>query len=164
MTILRRFTYFRRSVQIFEVSGGWFEPAVGFGDSEGADMWLINDDGFFSTVQDWEDDGCVYVRGRSETDLEAFVEVASQAVGDGAGWEPELVHTPHRDYAWRVHAPREIWVGYLAAKATELSYSNFKSHCADRWFADGRDSTNERLEILHDAWLLMNHWPDSQLI
>ena len=105
-------------------------------------MWLINDDGFFSTVQDWEDDGCVYV----------------------SGWEPELVHTPHRDYAWRVHAPREIWVGYLTAKATELSYGNFKSHCADRWFADGRDSTNERLEILHDAWLLMNHWPDGQLI
>ena len=41
--------------------------------NERTDMWLINEDGFFSTVQDWKDDGWVYIRGRSETDLEAFV-------------------------------------------------------------------------------------------
>ena len=39
-------------------------------------MWLINDDGFFSTVQDYKDSDWVYVRGRSETDIEAFVTVA----------------------------------------------------------------------------------------
>ena len=72
-------------------------------------MWLINEDGFFSTVQDWKDDGWVYVRGRSETDMEAFIDVASRAVGDDSGWEPELVHTPQRDYAWRVHTLRQIW-------------------------------------------------------
>ena len=42
-------------------------------------MWLINDDGFFSTVQDYKDSDRVYVRGRSETDIEAFVTVARQA-------------------------------------------------------------------------------------
>ena len=131
--------------------------------NERADMWLINEDGFFSTVQDWKDDGWVYIRGRSETDLEAFVEVASRAVGNDSGWEPELVHTPQRDYAWRVHAPREILVEYLAAKATELSYGNFKNHCADRWFAEDRDSVDQRLSILHDAWMLFNHWPDGEL-
>ena len=60
-------------------------------------MWLINEDGFFSTVQDRKDSDWVYVRGRSETDMEAFIEVASRAVGDDSGWEPELVHTPQRD-------------------------------------------------------------------
>lgn len=124
-------------------------------------MWLVNEDGFFSTVQDWKDPAWVYVRGRCEGDLEAFVEVAVRAVGAGAGWDPEFVHSPQRDYAWRVHTPREVWMEYLAAKATDISYGNFKSHCADRWFADGRDSTPERLEILHDVWILMNHWPDS---
>ena len=126
-------------------------------------MWLINEDGFFSTVQDWKDDGWVYVRGRSETDMEAFIDVASRAVGDDSGWEPELVYTPQRDYAWRVHTPREIWAEYLATKATDLSYGNFKNHCADHWFAHSRDSTDQRLSILHDAWMLMNHWPDGQL-
>ena len=44
-------------------------------------MWLINDDGFFSTVQDYKDSDWVYVRGRSETDIEAFVVVARRACG-----------------------------------------------------------------------------------
>jgi hypothetical protein len=25
------------------------------------------------------------------------------------------------------------------------------------------DAADQRLAILHDAWMLMNHWPDSQL-
>ncbi len=36
-------------------------------------MWLVNDDGFFSTVQDYKDSEWVYVRARSETDVESFV-------------------------------------------------------------------------------------------
>ena len=126
-------------------------------------MWLISEDGFFSTVQDWKDDGWVYVRGRSETGMEAFIDVASRAVGDDSGWEPELVHTPQRDYAWRVHTPRQIWAEYLAAKATDLSYGNFKNHCADRWMTEERDSAIERLELLHDTWMLLNHWPNQHL-
>ena len=126
-------------------------------------MWMINEDGFFSTVQDWKDPGWVYVRGRSETDLEAFAEVAQRAAGEGTGWKPELAHTPLRDYAWRVHAPREVWADYLLVKANDLAYTNFKNHCADRWMADDRDAVGQRLEILHDAWMLMNHWPDGEL-
>ena len=126
-------------------------------------MWLINDDGFFSTVQDWKDADWVYVRGRSETDMEAFVQVAQRAATDAAGWEPELGHTPRRDYAWRVHTPRVVWANYLVAKANDLAYGNFKEHCADRWTSEDRDSTFERLEMLHDAWMLFNHWPSGDL-
>ena len=125
-------------------------------------MWLVNDDGFFSTVQDRKDSDWVYVRGRSETDIEAFVTVARQAT-NGHSWEAEVVHTPQRDYAWRVHTPREVWVDYLVAKADDLGYYNFKNHCADRWMAEDRDSTYERLELLNDAWMLFNHWPDQRL-
>jgi hypothetical protein len=125
-------------------------------------MWLVNDDGFFSTIQDREDAGWVYVRGRSETDMEAFVAVAGQAAGDGS-WEGEVVHTPHRDYAFRVHTPREVWADYLAAKANDLGYGNFKNHCKDQWTAENRDSTAERLDLLLDAWMLFNHWPDNHL-
>ena len=39
-------------------------------------MWLVNDDGFFSTVQDYKDSEWVYVRARSETDVEAFAAVS----------------------------------------------------------------------------------------
>ena len=82
-------------------------------------MWLVNDDGFFSTVQDRKDSDWVYVRGRSETDLETFVAGAQPAAGE-ASWVPEVVHTPNRDYAWRVHTPREVWAGYLVAKTNAL--------------------------------------------
>ena len=125
-------------------------------------MWLINDDGFFSTVQDQEDAGWVYVRGRSETDMEMFVTVARQAAGHES-WEGEVVHTPHRDYAFRVHTPREVWAGYLVTKANDLGYGNFKNHCKDQWTADNRDSADERLDLLLDAWMLFNHWPDNRL-
>ena len=125
-------------------------------------MWLVNEDGFFSTVQDRKDSGWVYVRGRSETDLEEFVAVAQPAAGE-ASWEPEVVHTPHRDYSWRVHTPRVVWADYLVAKVNDLTYGNFKNHCADQWTAEDRDSTYERLEMLHDAWMLFNHWPSGDL-
>ena len=125
-------------------------------------MWLVNDDGFFSIVQDQEDAGRVYVRGRSETDMEAFVTVAKHATNNGT-WEGEVVQTPHRDYAFRVHAPREVWADYLAEKVNDLGYGNFKNHCADRWVAEDRDFAFERLELLNDAWMLFNHWPDQHL-
>ena len=121
-------------------------------------MWLVNEDGFFSTVQDRKDSGWVYVRGRSQTDLEEFVAVAQPAAGE-TSWEPEVVNTPSRDYAWRVHTPREVWANYLVATPNDLGYGNFKRHCADLWAAEDRDYTNERLELLHDAWMLFNHWP-----
>ena len=125
-------------------------------------MWLVNDDGFFSTVQDYKDSEWVYVRGRSETDIESFVAVARRATGDDS-WDAEIVHTPQRDYAWRVHAPRGVWAEYLVAKVDDLGYGNFKNHCADRWTAQDRDFTFERLELLNDAWMLFNHWPDHHL-
>ena len=125
-------------------------------------MWLINDDGFFSTVQDYKDSDWVYVRGRSETDIEAFVTVARQATSQDV-WDAEIVHTPNRDYSWRVHTPREGWADYLVAKTQDLGYGNFKSHCADRWVEADRDFVHERLELLHDAWMLFNHWPDHRL-
>jgi len=124
-------------------------------------MWLVNDDGFFSTVQDWQDPGCVCVRGRAKTDLENFVGVAAQSA-DAGSWNPELVHTPHRDYAWRVHTPRDVWANYLAMKVDNLTYGNFKNHCAQQWTSDSSDSVDERLELLHDAWMLFNHLPDQR--
>ena len=125
-------------------------------------MWLVNDDGFFSTVQDYSDSDWVYVRGRSETDLETFVAVARQATNQDP-WDAEILHSPHRDYSWRVHTPRGVWADYLVAKAKDLGYGNFKNHCADRWTAEDRDFAYERLELLHDAWMLFNHWPDRRL-
>ena len=115
-------------------------------------MLLSNDDGFFSTVQDYKDSDRVYVRGRSETDIEAFVTVAREATSQDA-WDAEILHTPNRDYSWRVHTPRGVWADYLVAKVTDLGYGNFKNHCAERWMEEDRDSTFERLELLNDAWM-----------
>ncbi len=125
-------------------------------------MWLVNDEGFCSTVADWDDSDWLYVRGRSETDIEAFINGVSLMAVEHS-WEPALEHTPDRDYAWRVHVPRVIWGGYLLKKSEELDYGNFKSHCSEKWNSEDRDFSYERLQLLHDAWMLFNHWPDSQL-
>ena len=125
-------------------------------------MWIINDDGFFSAVQDWDDNAWVFVRSRSQTDLNAF-EQTVRPIADGSDWQAEILHTPHRDYQWRVHTPRHIWAQYLAYKANNIDYGNFKSHCADTWVSQQRDHAHERLSVLNDAWLLFNHWPNGEL-
>ena len=125
-------------------------------------MWIINDDGFFSAVQDWDDNDWVFVRSRSETDLNAFEQIA-RATADSSGWQPEILHTPHRDYQWRVRTPKHVWAQYLAAKAADIDYGNFKNHCSDTWASQQRDYTNARLSVLNNAWLLFNHWPTGEL-
>ena len=124
-------------------------------------MWIINDDGFFSAVQDWDNNDWVFVRSRSETDLKAFKQIA-QSDTDNPGWLAEILHTPDRDYQWRIHTPKHIWAQYLATKATNIDYGNFKNHCADTWYSEDRDWVRERLGVLNDAWLLFNHWPNGE--
>jgi hypothetical protein len=123
-------------------------------------MWIINEDGFFSAVEDWNDSSRIYVRGRSRTDLETFIEVVV-ALPENSYWTPELTHTPNNDYAWRVHTPREFWVAYLAAKANGLDYGNFKSHCGSKWRSENRDHAEERISLLSKAWMLFYWWPAS---
>ena len=125
-------------------------------------MWIINDDGFFSAVQDWDNADRLVVRSRSDTDLHAFVAVVQSTVGDSE-WQAEVVHTPERDYEWRVATPRQLWSEYLATKANDIDYGNFKNHCAEIWDSTERDFVNERLRVLNDAWLLFNHWPNGEL-
>ena len=125
-------------------------------------MWIINDDGFFSAVQDRENDAMLYVRSRSETDLQEFINTA-KSDSEESEWEAEIIHTPERDYQWRVHASKQIWAEYLAAKARNIDYGNFKSHCAETWVSEQRDHARERLSVLNDAWLLFNHWPSGEL-
>jgi hypothetical protein len=126
-------------------------------------MWIINEDGFFSAVEDWDNDQFLYVRGRAESDLQAFVRTASSTTPKPAGWRPEIVNTPERDYEWRVHAPRSVWAQYLSTKASDISYGNFKDHCSDTWHKEHRDGTRQRLSVLHEAWFLFNRWPDNEL-
>ena len=125
-------------------------------------MWMINDDGFFSAVQDWDNSDWLFVRSRSETDLEAFSASAFRIL-DTEEWDSQIVHTPSRDYQWRIHTPKHVWSGYLAGKASEISYGNFKNHCAQQWRQEERDWVNERLSVLNDAWMLFNHWPNGEL-
>ena len=125
-------------------------------------MWIINEDGFFSAVQDWDKTDWLFVRSRSQTDLQAFVELV-QGLDEHTDWAPAVVNTPERDYQWRVHTPREVWEHYLAAKARNIDYGNFKSHCADKWYSEERDWASERLAVLNDGWLLFNHWPNGDL-
>ena len=125
-------------------------------------MWIINDDGFFSVVQDWDNADWLFIRSRSDTDLGAFTQTVQNLAGN-SDWTPELLHTPMRDYQWRIRAPRHVWAQYLVAKAGAIDYGNFKSHCADTWHSEDRDWARERLGVLNDAWLLFNHWPNGEL-
>ena len=125
-------------------------------------MWIINDDGFFSAVEDWDNSDWVYVRSRSETDLQAFISIV-ESLEELSDWTAEVLSTPHRDYQWRVHTPRQVWAQYLMAKANSIDYGNFKHHCAQQWRNHDRDYVPERLSVLNDAWMLFNHWPNGEL-
>ena len=86
-------------------------------------MWLISSIGFFSVVRDTHTDGHVLVRARVREDIQAL----AQRLGERA---PKIVHTPERDYAFRISVPAATWVSLAGELAGEIDYPNFKDHVA----------------------------------
>lgn len=82
-------------------------------------MWLFTHRGFYSVVQDWDDNDMVWVRARCAADLDAL-ETGEQ-----------MKHTPGRDYPWRIRLSKEAFAELAGRLALEIDYSNFKGRIGE---------------------------------
>lgn len=85
-------------------------------------MWLMTTDGFFSAVQDRNDQSFLLVRTRVRTDADQLAEAI-----DGA-----VLETPDADYRFRVRVTKDVWARYVAGLAVAIDYDNFKNAVAAR--------------------------------
>lgn len=79
-------------------------------------------EGFFSAVEDRDDERGVFVRARVRGDAEQL----AAAVGG------TVLETPAADYLFRVRMTKTDWARYVAASATGIDYDNFKNAVAAR--------------------------------
>lgn len=98
-------------------------------------MWLMTTDGFFSAVADRGDPDAVLVRARVREDAEHLAAAVGGAV----------IETPAADYRFRARLTKADWAGYLADRAREIDYDNFKGAVATRQGA-------ERVSIYAEVW------------
>lgn len=88
-------------------------------------MWIFTTDGFFSAVQDKQDDKVIWIRARMRVDLERFVkhyDINATQIYENAG----------TDYAYRIAVWREEWARVMMACAEDVDYTNFKHAVGDR--------------------------------
>jgi len=85
-------------------------------------MWIFTKDGFFSVVQDRDDETVVLVRARRRADLENILKPEEL---------PGIQDTPGADYGFRIFMDRKRWTSYAAAAASRIDYSNFKGAIED---------------------------------
>ena len=112
-------------------------------------MWVLTQDGFFSTVvaHDNQHFDELVVRSRAEDNLKRFVKKTNNAYT-----VDEIQCTPDRDYPWRIFVKREDWARYLSDYATDdLWYTDFKSSLR---FGTAH-SDPQRLHALAEVWGVM---------
>lgn len=107
-------------------------------------MWVFTTDGFYSAVVHRDDPNMVMVRCRKEADAKALAKRLTTVMAR----EPEVQHTPHADYAYRLTALKAAWAWYLWQSSFDLDYPNFKDAVAER-------QGLERADIYHDVWSVM---------
>lgn len=76
----------------------------------------------FSAVQDRYDHDALFVRARVRDDVEHL----AAAVGGS------VLKTPSADYRFRVRVAKADWTHYVAQRAAEIDYDNFKNAVAAR--------------------------------
>lgn len=109
-------------------------------------MWTFTEDGFFSTVVDRDDPTVLAVRSRDAWSIKHFCDAV------GLDFRASFVETPERDYPYRVRVRQAIWVGYIAGKAEQLDYVDYKAHCqANR----ARPFAQKQTNCLGKIWALM---------
>ena len=86
-------------------------------------MWIFNKHGFFSAVENRDDNSKVMVRARAKEDIEHLESV----LFDYHGEKVESSHTPEGDYHYRLTVSKQVWGEYLTKTANELDYDNFKN-------------------------------------
>ena len=99
-------------------------------------MWICLNNGFLSIVQGRNN--LLLVRARKRPHLEAFLR--------DSVFMMDILHTPERDYHWRVELDRGAVARLLTRQIRNIDYSNFK------------DSVKE--DELHDMYALW--WSDHE--
>ncbi len=79
-------------------------------------MWLMTKYGFFSAVEDRDNDGVVIVRARDTGDIENLSEMLNI----------DYFYTPTADYPYRLRCSKEAWADVVARWASQIDYDNFK--------------------------------------
>jgi len=120
-------------------------------------MWIFTRFGFFSCTCPREsesllarvDTSRIQIRSRTKAHLEslvaAYIEPFFTEAREGT---PEIVHTPERDYPWRVFVRKDVFAAVMDHLALDLDYDNFKS---EAMFLAG-DSRDPYIQSLHSVW------------
>ena len=104
-------------------------------------MWIFTPTGFYSVVEDRNNNDAVFIRARRSEDILSLAQyVEQEALG-------EMIVMPKADYPFRVHVHKEV-AGEIAYNAAmSVSYGNFKNEVAKH--------DRDRAGIYHDVWDVM---------
>ena len=104
-------------------------------------MWLFTPKGFYSVVEDRDNEDAVFIRARRSEDILALTEYIEQE------FLGEMIVMPKADYPFRVHVHREVAADIAYNAAMAISYTNFKNETAKH--------DNNRAHIYHNVWDVM---------
>ena len=105
-------------------------------------MWVITKVGFFSVVEDKEDDSMVIVRAMCEQDAEALLRGLD--VTCVSTEKPGVVHTVAGCYVYRVHCSKAGFARWTAKQAADVDYPHFQEAM--------RVINPVRMQSYRDAW------------
>lgn len=107
-------------------------------------MWVFTKLGFFSVVQDRDDDARVLVRGRSEHEmLDVYRE--AQLLDQLAFIEYD--HAGDADYPYRVFMWKSTWAQIMDKLVFQIDYDNFK--------AEMQDIGEDKHKVLTNVWAIV---------
>ncbi len=86
-------------------------------------MWLLTIFGLYSVVEVASKPGKVKVRARAKADILALID----RLPDPLGGSVEVVHTPTRDYPWRIFLEKNVWADLLRDLGRGIAYRNYKT-------------------------------------
>lgn len=107
-------------------------------------MWVYTKHGFFSIVQDKDDEGYLIVRARVKGDIEFYFDAR------------QVKETENSDYRYRIRLHREIVNTWLYEAVDDIDYTNFKA-------AAGMQD-NRRSEYYGLIWSIMADMQEDLLL
>lgn len=105
-------------------------------------MWLATTRGFYSAVEDWDNDKVIRVRSRVRADLERLDDLVK------GGIRARIEKDVRADYLYRVELTRAEWMRVVALLAIEVDYPNFKT-------AVEKVQGPRRANIYHRVWAVL---------
>ncbi len=116
-------------------------------------MWLFTKHGFFSIVQDKDDEDYLLVRSRVKGDIESLIEDYSDYKSRAR--DLAVQETKNSDYRYRIRLSRKTASDLLAKAILDIDYTNYKAavHMVDQ----------RRSEYYGMIWAIMADMQDNLL-